>query len=176
MIAEKVGVSIPNAAIGIAMMLLIAHDYMATLSVQAGNSIKPMMVIWCLGLFIVYRIKRLHITLTYVLTFVALSLVRSVLTHQDFLTAVGPLTGPMYQLFIFFMITDPKTTVSSTKGQILVAFLVGVVEAILRLMQNVHAPYFALFIVGPIANLAEIYLFPSKPKVTATPQPIAVPA
>jgi Na+-translocating ferredoxin:NAD+ oxidoreductase RnfD subunit len=64
----------------------------------------------------------------------------------------------MYQLFTFFMITDPKTTVQSRRGQILVAFLVALVEMILRLCQQVHAPYFALFLVGPTANLVEIGL------------------
>ena len=37
----------------------------------------------------------------------------------------------MYQLFIFFMITDPKTTVRPKWAQCLVAFLVAAVEAIL---------------------------------------------
>ena len=62
----------------------------------------------------------------------------------------------MYQLFIFFMITDPKTTVRSFRGQCVVAFLVAAVEAAFRLMQWVHAPYYALFLVGPAANLIEI--------------------
>jgi len=62
----------------------------------------------------------------------------------------------MYQLYIFFMITDPKTTVRTRQGQILVAFLVAAAEAVMRLMQFIHAPYYALFIVGPIANLIEI--------------------
>ena len=34
--------------------------------------------------------------------------------------------------------------------------LVAAVEAIFRLIQVVHAPYYALFIVGPIANLIEM--------------------
>ena len=29
-------------------------------------------------------------------------------------------------------------------------------EAVFRLLQFVHAPYYALFVVGPIANLIEI--------------------
>jgi hypothetical protein len=62
----------------------------------------------------------------------------------------------MYQLFIFFMITDPKTTVRSCRGQCAVAFLVAAVEAGLRLLEFVHAPYYALFVVGPAANLVEI--------------------
>jgi hypothetical protein len=62
----------------------------------------------------------------------------------------------MYQLFIFFMITDPKTTVRSSRGQCVVACLVAAVEAAFRLMEWVHAPYYALFLVGPAANLFEI--------------------
>ncbi len=49
-----------------------------------------------------------------------------------------------------------KTTVRSFRGQCLVAFLVAAVEAGFRLLQFVHAPYYALFIVGPTANLVEI--------------------
>ena len=64
----------------------------------------------------------------------------------------------MYQLFIFFMITDPKTTVRSKKWQCVVVFLVALVEMILRLDQIVYAPFYALFIVGPTAMLIEIWL------------------
>ena len=64
----------------------------------------------------------------------------------------------MYQLFIFFMITDPKTTVHPKWAQCVVAFLIAAVEAVFRLMQFVHAPFYALFLVGPIANLIEIAL------------------
>ena len=84
------------------------------------------------------------------------SVVRSLVTGHPWAAEVAPLTGPMYQLYIFFMITDPKTTVRSKKGQILVAFLVAAAEAVFRLLQFVHAPYYALFVVGPIANLIEI--------------------
>jgi Na+-translocating ferredoxin:NAD+ oxidoreductase RnfD subunit len=71
---------------------------------------------------------------------------------------VAPLTGPMYQLFIFFMITDPKTTVKSRKWQAIVVAIVAVVEMILRLDQVVYAPFYALFMVGPTALLIEYWL------------------
>jgi Na+-translocating ferredoxin:NAD+ oxidoreductase RnfD subunit len=64
----------------------------------------------------------------------------------------------MYQLFIFFMITDPKTTVRSKRGQCIVVFLVALLEMILRLEQVVYAPFYALFIVGPSAMLFEIWM------------------
>ena len=92
-----------------------------------------MLVIWMLGVIIVWRAKRLHITLTYVISFLVFSLLRSLITGHSFFTEASPLTGPMYQLFVFFMITDPATTVKNRNGQILVAFLIALVEFMLRL-------------------------------------------
>jgi enediyne biosynthesis protein E5 len=144
--------------LGIVAMLLLASDTVASLSVQWGNNLLPLVVVWFFGAAIIASVGRFHITLTYVLSFIALSVVRSAITGHPWLSEVAPLTGPMYQLFIFFMITDPKTTVGPTWAQSLVAFLVAVVEAVLRLMQVVNAPFFALFMVGPSAVLIEIAL------------------
>ena len=143
---------------GISAMLFLAAFTGATLSVQWGNNIWPMLVIWALGSMIIYRLKRFHISATYVASFFLFALIRSWITGHGFLAEVAPITGPMYQLFVFFMITDPKTTVHSKRGQCAVAACVAFVEMILRLLEVVHAPYYALFIVGPMANLIEISL------------------
>lgn len=143
---------------GVAVMLLIAPSAYSTLSIQWGNNLWAMLVIWVLGCIIIYRLKRFHITFTYVLSFLFFGVVRSFWTGDALVAEIAPITGAMYQLFIFFMITDPATTVRHSKGaQMLVAFLVAAAEMVLRMMENVHAPYFALFIVGPIANIVDIY-------------------
>src|SRR5450755_4042967 len=46
----------------ICAMLLLAPEYIATLSIQWGNTIWPMLVVWVLGAFITWREKRFHIT------------------------------------------------------------------------------------------------------------------
>jgi Na+-transporting NADH:ubiquinone oxidoreductase subunit NqrB len=143
---------------GIVAMLVLAADSVATLSIQWGNDLLPMAVVWAFGSVIIHRLGRFHITLTYVAAFVALALLRSAVTGHPWPAEVAPITGPMYQLFIFFMITDPKTSVRSRSGQCLVAFLVALAEAVLRLLEFVHAPYYALFLVGPAANLVEMAL------------------
>ncbi|HLF34716.1 MAG TPA: RnfABCDGE type electron transport complex subunit D [Cyclobacteriaceae bacterium] len=140
---------------GISWMLFTAPFSVAALSIQWGNNIWPMLVIWILGLVIVYRAKRYNITITYVISFVFFALVRSWFTGDSFLAEVAPLTGPMYQLFIFFMITDPATTVKSKKGQMLVAFLIALVEFVLRMNQFIYAPFYALFIVGPATMIID---------------------
>jgi Na+-transporting NADH:ubiquinone oxidoreductase subunit NqrB len=141
----------------ICAMLLLAPEFFATLSIQWGNTVWPMLEVWTLGALIVYRVKRFHITGTYVATFLILAALRSQMTGHPFLAEVAPITGPMYQLFIFFMITDPKTTVTPKWGQYLVAVLIAVVEMILRLAQNINAPFFALTIVGPAAVIVDIW-------------------
>lgn len=141
---------------GIVALLVLAADRVAPLSVQWGNTFLPMIVVWCFGSVIIYSLGRLHITASYVAAFLVFSVVRASLTGHPWISEVAPLTGPMYQLFIFFMVTDPKTTVRPFWAQCLVAVLVAAVEAVFRLMQWVHAPYYALFLVGPIANLIEI--------------------
>lgn len=141
---------------GVSAMLFLYPVAVASLSIQWGNFVWPMLVVWALGSIIIGRLKRFHICLTYVASFVALAGARSAITGAPFLASVSPLTGPMYQLFIFFMITDPRTTVSGKRGQCLVAFLVAVVEMLLRLNQVIHAPYYALFLVGPTALAIEL--------------------
>ena len=141
---------------GIVMMLLLASDAVAGLSVQWGNNLLPMVLVWIFGTFILRAVGRLHITVTYVLSFLVFGVLRAKLTGHPVLAEIAPITGPMYQLFIFFMITDPKTTVGPRWAQGLVAVLVAAVEMVFRLMQFVYAPFYALFIVGPVANLIEI--------------------
>jgi enediyne biosynthesis protein E5 len=106
-----------------------------------------------------------------VAAFFLFGFVRSLLTGHVFQAEIAPITGPMYQLFVFFMITDPKTTVHSKRGQCAVAVAVAFVEMILRLLEVVHAPYYALFLVGPTANLIEISLTTRQRKAT---EPLAV--
>jgi enediyne biosynthesis protein E5 len=142
--------------LGIVAMLVLAADTVASLSVQWGNTLLPMVTVWLFGAVIINALGRFHITLTYVVSFLVFAAVRAVVTGHPFLAEAAPVTGPMYQLYIFFMITDPKTTVRTKRGQMATVFVVAALEAVLRLMQFVHAPYYALFIVGPIANLIEI--------------------
>jgi enediyne biosynthesis protein E5 len=143
---------------GISVLLFLAPETVASLSIQWGNYLWPMLVIWFLGSVIIWRLRRFHITAIYVVSFLAFAFLRSWMTGSPWQSEIAPITGPMYQLFIFFMITDPKTTVRSKKGQCLVVFLVALLEMILRLQQIVYAPFYALFIVGPTAMLVEIWM------------------
>jgi Na+-translocating ferredoxin:NAD+ oxidoreductase RnfD subunit len=141
---------------GLSAMFFLYPAFVAPLSVQWGNTPVVTAIVWLLGCIIVGRLRRFHITATFVLAFLALAPLRAMLINQPILTEITPITSAPYQLFIFFMITDPGTMVRSRRGQYVVAVLVALAESLFRLGRNVHAPYYALFIVFPIANLIEI--------------------
>jgi hypothetical protein len=66
--------------LGIVAMLVLASDTVASLSVQWGNTLLPMVVVWAFGSVIIHALGRFHITLTYVVSFVAFSVVRALVT------------------------------------------------------------------------------------------------
>ncbi len=158
----------------ISLLVLAAPGSIAILSRQWGNDLATNAVIWCFGLLIVSRVRMLHVTLSYVACFVALAMVRSMITGGPLLADIAPLTGPMYQLFIFFMVTDPKTTVSTARGRMIVAAAVALAEAVIRLAGDFHVaalgplypapPILALAIVGPLAKAIDLYREPDGAK------------
>jgi Na+-translocating ferredoxin:NAD+ oxidoreductase RnfD subunit len=157
----------------IALLLLAAADSVAVLSHQWGNDLRINLVIWTFGLIIAWRARVLHITLMYVACFIALALVRNAIVGGPLLAELAPITGPMYQLFVFFMVTDPRTTVSTRKGRLLVVAIVAVVEALIRLAGDfqlpllrpfyVSPPLLALAIVGPIAMAWSLHRTAGRP-------------
>jgi hypothetical protein len=143
--------------LGVSAVLFLAPHSVSVLSIQWGNNLWPMAVIWILGFAIVWRVHRLHVSAAYVVSFVVFAVLRSALTGVPWPAALAPITGPMYQLFIFFMVTDPKVSVGPRWGQVLVVVIVAFVEMLLRLHEVIYAPFYALFLVGPAALLVEAW-------------------
>src|ERR1044072_2367306 len=54
---------------GICVLLFLVPETVAALTIQWGNFIWPLLVIWILGSIIIWRAKRIHISATYVLSF-----------------------------------------------------------------------------------------------------------
>jgi Na+-transporting NADH:ubiquinone oxidoreductase subunit NqrB len=150
----------------VAALLLLAPDRVSVLSHQFGNDVTTNLVIWIFGLIIAARVGVLHITLTYVASFLLLNTARAAILGQPVLPEIAPITGPMYQLFIFFMITDPRTIVSGRRRQILVAVLIAIMESLIRYAAdkgwplptafNVAPAFLALALVGPVAKWLDL--------------------
>ncbi len=143
--------------LGICALLFLAPYAVAPLMIQWGNSIWPMLIIWVAGAYAVWRADRAHVTAAYVVAFFVFAFVRSLTGHSSFVSEIAPITGPMYQLFALFMITDPKTTVKSRPWAMVVVVVVAFVEMILRLGHVIYAPFYALFLVTPVPLLVELW-------------------
>jgi Na+-transporting NADH:ubiquinone oxidoreductase subunit NqrB len=162
----------------ISALLLLAPNHISVLSHQWGNDLVTNLVIWGFGLVIAARVRVLHITLTYVLSFLVLNTLRATITGQPLLPELAPITGPMYQLFVFFMITDPRTIVRDRRWQVVVTIIIAAAEAAIRFASdqgtplpvafNVGPAFLALAIVGPIAKVVDLRRAPRpSPSVTA---------
>lgn len=75
----------------------------------------------------------------------------------------------MYQLFIMFMITDLKTMVRFTRGRASSSSSSALVEMLLRLNRVAHAPFYALFPVGPAALVLELWWKSRRTRPTVIP-------
>lgn len=150
----------------ITALLLAAPHRVSILSHQWGNDLVTNLVIWSFGLVIAARVRVLHITLAYLASFFALNGARALLLGQPLTPEVAPITGPMYQLFIFFMITDPRTIVRGKRKQVAFAVIVALAEALIRTASDqglplptafyVAPPLVALALVGPILKFIDL--------------------
>lgn len=142
------------------VLLLLAPSSMSLLSHQWGNGAATWVVLG-VGFLVVWRARVLEITLAYVAAFALLAWPRALLTGRSWLTELAPLTGPMYMLLIFFMLTDPRTVVRSRVGRVVVVVAIAVLEAAIRILPEYGVAFldplrsapaiFALFAIGPVA-------------------------
>lgn len=156
----------------VSALLLLAPDRVSVLSHQFGNDLTTNLVIWIFGLIIAARVGVIHITLTYLTSFLVLNALRATVFGQPVLPEIAPVTGPMYQLFLFFMITDPRTIVRGRRKQIVVAVIIAVMEMLIRLASdlgwplptalNVAPAFFALALVGPVAKWLDLRRQPQR--------------
>lgn len=163
----------------ITVLLLVAAPTLTKLTHEWGNSLGANLVIWSVGLLIVRKARLLHITGTYAVAFLVFALLRSQINGLPLGAEIGPLTGPMYQLFVFFMITDPPTVVSTKRGRIAVAIAIAFTEALMRLgldhnlalVQPFEAApaLYALAIVGPACKALELARKPAPSPVRPAP-------
>jgi Na+-translocating ferredoxin:NAD+ oxidoreductase RnfD subunit len=149
--------------LGVCALLLLAPTQVSMLSHQWGNDLAFVALLWLVGGATTLRARVVHISLAWLAAFVAFAWLRSVVLPQGtFVGELMPITGPMYTLFLFFMVTDPKTTVRTKGGQMAVAVLVAAFECLVRFACEldllaatnplcVAPPMYALFLVGPAA-------------------------
>ncbi|MBI3548950.1 MAG: RnfABCDGE type electron transport complex subunit D [Elusimicrobia bacterium] len=131
---------------GMVVGLLFMSQWMVTDPGRWGNSIAGMALIACLGAWVVSGARRLPASASYVGAFVIGGFIRSWITGQPVWRPLIPMTGAAFNLFTFYMITDPATCPPETKKQASFGALCGALDATFRHFENLYSPFFALFI------------------------------
>lgn len=137
---------------GIVVSLLIA-DNMISISPAyqwSGISSMAVVVVTAAILLFVLRIKRSALVISF-LGFYMLALgLRAWLTQHHLppeTLIIGSLTAPSFYLFTFFMITDPASSPSSKKGQVLMALGIVLIDLYLHTKETLSTLFYAGFIV-----------------------------
>ncbi|MEC8623781.1 MAG: FG-GAP-like repeat-containing protein [Bdellovibrionota bacterium] len=111
--------------------------------------------------FLVPQVKRFPLVFSFLAVFTLQTALRAWLMkhHLPFETLfLGTLTSPAFFLFTFFMITDPKTSPSDTKSQIITGSLLAVLDLIFHIKQS----YYTFFYAGLTLQLGKLFLLHSR--------------
>lgn len=100
------------------------------------------------GSFLNWRFtKKVPLIAAWLGGFVTQALVRSAVFGTPLPAPLLPMTGLAFLLYTFYMVTDPATTPSSTRGQVVFGLSVAAVYGLLMVTHVVFGLFFALTIV-----------------------------
>jgi enediyne biosynthesis protein E5 len=114
--------------------------------------------------------ERLPLIAAWVAAFVLQAVVRwSFFDDISLLAALAPMTGATFVLFTFYMITDPRTTPSSVRGQIAFGLSIGAAYGLVVSLRIVFTFFFAVTIA---ALLRGAVLYAARWRRTLAEQPL----
>ena len=99
------------------------------------------------GVFAVILGKTWRVAAAYFCSILLFSGLFSIVERESWIYFLGPEIGAIGMVFMFLMITDPKTTPKSNEMQIVYGVSVGLFLYILRYFEVFYAHFLALFIV-----------------------------
>ncbi|HJQ69024.1 MAG TPA: RnfABCDGE type electron transport complex subunit D [Blastocatellia bacterium] len=132
----------------------IAPPYQFTENLgAAGDWILPGIIILS-GTFLNARFTRkLPLIAAWLGGFALQALIRSLILDAPLAAALGPMTGMAFILFTFYMVTDPATSPSDRKGQIIFGAAVAAAYGVLVTSHVVFGLFFALTLVCLVRGL-----------------------
>lgn len=138
--------------VAVVLMLFFLPQFAVSTPKQWTNGFEIMAVILLLGLVAVYFAKRLYVVVSYLAGFAVFAYLRHLIFGMPILLAYGPLLGAAFQLFTFFMITDPRTSPPTWKKGVVFGIAIAFVDAIFRVNKIPNSQFYALFIVTLVMN------------------------
>ena len=140
---------------GVATTLLFAGDLLtAAPAYQWGGSwaMSAFIVSAALALF-VFRIGRGWLIVSFLVAYALQTALRAWIMRAHLpaeMLFLGTMTTPPFYLFTFFMLTDPKTSPSSARAQVMLGVSIALVDLYLHTKQSVFTFFYAAFAVATI--------------------------
>lgn len=131
---------------GVVLVTLAFPDWATTAAMRWGGRFDLSVLLLAVGTMIVVRANRWAVSFAYIGSFLFFNVLRSLIFAKPLWVYSVSLLGPAMQLFIFYMISDPKTTPLSRRGQVLFGVGLGLLDNVFRHMQFKDAPLYALFV------------------------------
>jgi hypothetical protein len=138
---------------GVTATLLVAGDAItAAPAYQWGGTwlVSAFMVTAALALF-VFRVGRGWLVGSFLVLYALQTGLRAYLWRHHLppeMLFLGTLSSPPFFLFVFFMLTDPRTSPPGRRGQVAFAAAVVAVDLVLHLFESVFTFFYAAFAVG----------------------------
>lgn len=111
--------------------------------------------------------RRIPLIASWLATFIAQAVLRSVFFDTELAAALNPMTGVAFLLFTYYMLTDPATTPAAARSQVLFGAAVAATYGLLMVFHVVFGLFFALTFVCCIRGAAL-----ALNAQTAQPQPV----
>lgn len=137
----------------------------------AGDIMLPVAIL-VLGLFTNIKLtKRLPLVIGWLVAFIAQAAVRYFAFDVNFLASIGPATGAVGMLFTFYMITDPVTTPTGKREQVLFGASIGLVYGLLMTFNVVFGLFWAVLLTSTARGVCIFIMGRSKPSHTSEDTP-----
>lgn len=132
----------------------IAPPYMFTENLdRIGDWLLPAFLV-CTGTFLNARFtKRIPLIAVWLGTFALQAVLRSAYFGTPTQAALMPMTGLAFLLFTFYMVSDPSTTPSSVRGQMLFGASVAATYGVLLVNHVVFTLFFSLSVVCTVRGI-----------------------
>lgn len=137
-------------------LVLIPRHYFEVRPDDFSQNIYPILHVFTFGMFAVYFGRTWTVTLSYFSSCCLISLLLTAFSYDTEIYFLGPEIGALGLIFMFLMITDPKTTPATRSGQYLFGASVAVILYVLRHFEVFYAHYFALFLVTLARGILEV--------------------
>jgi len=149
---------------GVAVSLIIGGDLIGTApAYQWGGTVAMSAFLVAAALFLfVFRVGRTPLVVSFLFFYTLQILLRAYLMRWYLppeSLILGTLTSAPFFLFVFYMITDPKTSPSGTRAQIGLAFALTVVDLFFHTRGSVYTFFYAAF---SVAAMRFVYLHATK--------------